>query len=278
MYIWGVQLCRHVADSENIYFHMREAGGLLLCGFFFDMKESFLVYKEWNTLIESLEDDDRLFFYDTLFNFDGEEIPIFKSKHLQSVVNFVFGKIIENDKKYSTKCEKAKESANKRWNANASESMRTHANVKKAMHNDNVNDNVNDNDKKGKQPPKKKKETTPEYFFSETPEGMNFDIFREKWNETNFAELHTQIDPFILWGTMRDWSNENSPQKNKRSDWIAVGRTFVKKDPKQFTKSILPHGATDHLNTADRKGAEILSRAFARIEAKYSTSSESPSD
>ena len=110
------------------------------------MKESFLVYKEWNTLIESLEDEDRLFFYDTLFSFDGDEIPTFKSKHLQSVVNFVFGKIIENDKKYTTKCEKAKESANKRWNANASESMPTHANVKKAMHNDNDNDNDNVNE------------------------------------------------------------------------------------------------------------------------------------
>lgn len=238
------------------------------------MKRSFIIYQEWNTLIESLEDDERLFFYDSLFNFEGDEIPTFKSRHLQSVVNFVFGKIIENEKKYSEKCEKAKDSAKKRWNANASESMRTHANVKNAMHNDNdnvnKNDNVNDNgnEKKEKPIPKKKKEAPPEVFFTETPEGMNFQIFAEKWNETNFAQLHTQIDPFVLWGTMRDWSNENSPQKNKRSDWLAVGRTFVKKDPKQFTKSILPHGATDHLNTADRKGAEIISRAIERSRAK----------
>ena len=121
---------------------------------------------------------------------------------------------------------------------------------------------------KGEKIPKKKKEAPPEVFFTETPEGMNFQIFAEKWNETNFAQLHTQIDPFVLWGTMRDWSNENSPQKNKRSDWLAVGRTFVKKDPKQFIKSILPHGATDHLNTADRKGAEIISRAIERSRAK----------
>lgn len=123
-------------------------------------------------------------------------------------------------------------------------------------------------------PQRKKKEAPRETFFTDTPEGMTFAIFHEKWNATNFSELHPQIDDYKLWGTMRDWSNENSPPKNKRSDWLAVGRTFVNKDPKQFTKSILPHGATDNLNTADRKGAELLSRALARLDAKYNSESQ----
>lgn len=147
--------------------------------------------------------------------------------------------------------------------------------------NANANSNVNENalavveEKKTEpKPQRKKKEAPPETFFTDTPEGMTFAIFQEKWNATNFSELHPQIDSYKLWGTMRDWSNENSPPKNKRSDWLAVGRTFVKKDPKEFTKSILPHGATDHLNTADRKGAELLSRALARIDAKYNSESQ----
>ena len=112
------------------------------------MKESFIIYREWNVLIESLDDEERLFFYDTLFNFDGDFIPTFQSKHLQAVVNFVFSKVIENNKKYSEKSKKNSDNAKKRWDKPVSELMRSHTTAKIAMlnDNDNVNDNVNDND------------------------------------------------------------------------------------------------------------------------------------
>jgi hypothetical protein len=110
------------------------------------MKESFIIYQEWNVLIQSLEHEERLLFYDTLFNFNDENIPVFKSKHLQAVVNFVFSKVIENNKKYSEKSKKNSDNAKKRWDKPASEIMRSHAVAKIAMLNDNDNDNVNDND------------------------------------------------------------------------------------------------------------------------------------
>jgi hypothetical protein len=112
------------------------------------MKESFIIYQEWNVLIQSLEDRERLIFYDTLFNFDGDVIPVFSNKHLQAVTDFVFSKIIDNNKKYSEKARKNSDNAKKRWDKPVSENMRPHATAKFAMlnDNDNVNDNVNVND------------------------------------------------------------------------------------------------------------------------------------
>lgn len=108
-------------------------------------KESFVVYKEWNSLIESLDDEERLFFYDTLFNFEGEEIPTYQNKHLQAVVNFVFKLVIENNNKYKEKKETNQKNAKKRWDKNAIQNMQSDATAKIAMLNDNVNDNYNDN-------------------------------------------------------------------------------------------------------------------------------------
>lgn len=109
-------------------------------------KESFIIYKEWNSLIESLDDEERLFFYDTLFNFEGEEIPTYQNKHLQAVVNFVFSRVIENNNKYKEKKETNQKNAKKRWDKNAIQNMQSDATAKIAMLNDNVNDNYNDNE------------------------------------------------------------------------------------------------------------------------------------
>jgi hypothetical protein len=108
-------------------------------------KESFIIYKEWNSLIESLDDEDRLFFYDTLFNFEGEEIPTYQNKHLQAVVNFVFKLVIENNNKYKEKKETNQKNAKKRWDKNSIQNMQSDAIAKFAMLNDNDNDNDNDN-------------------------------------------------------------------------------------------------------------------------------------
>jgi predicted RNA-binding protein with PIN domain len=108
-------------------------------------KESFIVYKEWNSLIESLDDEERLFFYDTLFNFEGEEIPTYQNKHLQAVVNFVFSRVIENNDKYKEKKKTNSENSKKRWDKFANQNMQSDATAKIAMLNDNVNDNYNNN-------------------------------------------------------------------------------------------------------------------------------------
>jgi len=108
-------------------------------------KESFIVYKEWNSLIESLDDEERLFFYDTLFNFEGEEIPTYQNKHLQAVVNFVFSRVIENNNKYKEKKKTNSENSKKRWDKNAIQNMQSDATAKIAMLNGNVNDNYNNN-------------------------------------------------------------------------------------------------------------------------------------
>jgi hypothetical protein len=61
------------------------------------MKDSFIVYKEWNALIRTLNDNQRLIFYDLLFEFDGTMPDIKNDNHLKGVVNFVFLKFIDNE-------------------------------------------------------------------------------------------------------------------------------------------------------------------------------------
>jgi len=120
-----------------------------------DRKDSFVVYKEWQTLISSLEDADRLRFFDLLMGWDFITIPNVGSRHLQSIVDFVFGKIGENREKYLEKCKTNSEAAKQRWDeykrlkaiamqtdANAYERTKTHVN---AMPNENGNVNEHDN-------------------------------------------------------------------------------------------------------------------------------------
>ena len=137
-------------------------------------KESFIIYKEWNSLIESLDDEERLFFYDTLFNFEGEEIPTYQNKHLQAVVNFVFSRVIENNNKYKEKKKTNSENSKKRWDKAANQNMQSDATAKIAMLNDNVNDNyngnVNDNVNENVSLKKNKTEFLGEWFVNATPE------------------------------------------------------------------------------------------------------------
>jgi len=111
-------------------------------------KDSFVFYREWMPLIKTLPDASRLKFYDMICAYEGGEFPATGDPHLDGVVQFVFTKVAENNKKYAKKCEKAAESAKMRWDANACERIETHAdampkdaNVKIAMLNDNDNDN-----------------------------------------------------------------------------------------------------------------------------------------
>lgn len=123
-------------------------------------KDSFIVYKEWGMLISSLEDLDRLRFFDLLMGWDYINIPIVESRHLQSIIAFVFVKIAENREKYLDKCKTNSEAAKARWDeykrlkalamqtdANAYERTQTHVNaIPNENKHDNANEHVNEND------------------------------------------------------------------------------------------------------------------------------------
>lgn len=111
-------------------------------------KESIVFYKEWLSLINSLSNENKLKFYENIFTFEEGNLPEIEDPHLKSVFDFISLKIVNNNKKYKDKCDKARESAKARWNnkndANACERIKrikTHYD----NDNDNVNDNVNDN-------------------------------------------------------------------------------------------------------------------------------------
>jgi hypothetical protein len=129
-------------------------------------KDSFIVYKEWGMLISSLTDSDRLQFFDLLMGWDYITVPVVESRHLQSIITFVFGKVAQNREKYLDTCKTNSETAKARWeefrrlkeiakqtDANAYERTRPHEN---AVHNenDNKNYNVNDNEHDNDMPSK----------------------------------------------------------------------------------------------------------------------------
>lgn len=121
-----------------------------------DKKDSFVIYKEWAMLISPLCDSDRLQFFDLLMAWDFITIPDVESRHLQSIVTFVFGKVAENREKYLDKCKTNSEASRARWDeykrlkalsmqtdANAYERMQTHTN---AIPNENENENVDEHE------------------------------------------------------------------------------------------------------------------------------------
>jgi len=122
-------------------------------------KESIVFYREWLPLINSLSDGNKLKLYNMIFSFDKDNLPKIDDPHLKSIFDYVSNKIVKNNSRYQEKCNKARESANARWNqkdnANACERKK-----RIETHYDKDNDNDNDKDKedkktKGKKSPRK---------------------------------------------------------------------------------------------------------------------------
>lgn len=119
------------------------------------MKESFVFYETWAEAIRQMPDKERLQVFDAIMAYGiyGAKTEI--GGLAQMALNLVFNDIDDCKKKRNEKTEKARESANKRWqksNTDECERIRTNANAyeRKQMdatqcYNVNVNGNVNGN-------------------------------------------------------------------------------------------------------------------------------------
>lgn len=175
------------------------------------MKESFVFYETWAEAIRRMPDKERLQVYDAIMAYGiyGAKTEI--GGLAQMALNLVFNDIDDCKAKRKEKAEKARESANKRWqnqNANECERIQTQANECERIQTDatqcyNVNVNVNGNvneDVNGsllsaeKSAPRKQKpiEERINDFMNEIaavgknvyPEKMLCDFFNY-WSETN---------------------------------------------------------------------------------------------
>lgn len=78
------------------------------------MKNSFLIYKDWLPLIQSLPEKKRLQFYDLLFAYDGLNYsPKIEDAHLKGIFTFVLDKLKENERKYDEVVEKRRVAGSK---------------------------------------------------------------------------------------------------------------------------------------------------------------------
>lgn len=117
------------------------------------MKESFVFYETWAEAIRQMPDKERLQVFDAIMAYGiyGAKTEI--GGLAQMALNLVFNDIDDCKKKRNEKTEKARESANKRWqkaNADECERIRTDANAYERKQTDagqcyNVNVNVNGN-------------------------------------------------------------------------------------------------------------------------------------
>lgn len=117
------------------------------------MKESFVFYETWAEAIRQMPDKERLQVFDAIMAYGiyGAKTEI--GGLAQMALNLVFNDIDDCKKKRNEKTEKARESANKRWqkaNADECERMRMDTNACERMQSDatrcyNVNVNVNGN-------------------------------------------------------------------------------------------------------------------------------------
>lgn len=117
------------------------------------MKESFVFYETWAEAIKQMPDKERLQVFDAIMAYGiyGAKTEI--GGLAQMALNLVFNDIDDCKKKRNEKTEKARESANKRWqkaNADECERIRTNANAYERKQTDatqcyNVNVNVNGN-------------------------------------------------------------------------------------------------------------------------------------
>lgn len=117
------------------------------------MKESFVFYETWAEAIRQMPDKERLQVFDAIMAYGiyGTKTEI--GGLAQMALNLVFNDIDDCKKKRNEKTEKARESANKRWqktNADECERKQTDANAYERKQTDatqcyNVNVNVNGN-------------------------------------------------------------------------------------------------------------------------------------
>lgn len=120
------------------------------------MKKSFVFFETWAEAIRQMPDKERLQVFDAIMAYGiyGEKTEI--GGLAQMALNLVFNDIDDCKKKRNEKTEKARESANKRWqktNADECERIRTQANAYERKQTDagqcynvNVNGNVNEDE------------------------------------------------------------------------------------------------------------------------------------
>jgi hypothetical protein len=83
------------------------------------MKTTYVFYRDWLPLIETLAPDDQAYFYSLLGRWDPEtDIPEEHDQVMQAVVNYIFSKVKATDVKYKELVAIRKESGRKGGQAN----------------------------------------------------------------------------------------------------------------------------------------------------------------
>lgn len=80
-------------------------------------KDSFILYKSQIKILKSLEPEERLKFYDAIFDYATDKIdPVLPNAALQALFQIFKHRIDLDESKYQTRCQKNAENINKRWN------------------------------------------------------------------------------------------------------------------------------------------------------------------
>ena len=238
------------------------------------MKKSFLLYANYLQQIEMLDMAQRGELLTALLQYasgrPAEECCDGYNGVVMMAFSFIRAQIDRDADQYEKKCEKARESARKRWDANASketggnaknanaskrmrthpnvsESMPSHANAQNAMHND--NDNENDNEKEITHRVSNKEKANAHTKAQSLAGEKDNDVFTPPTPqevEEYARECGNQIDAerFVNYYGSIGWKTGGNPI----TDWQAAARNWMHNQSPVKSKQPAPPGRQNFQN------------------------------
>lgn len=183
-------------------------------------KKSFIIYQNWATLFENLEDEKAGMLIKAICAYsNGKEVEI-QDVSINAVFQMIAEKLSEDGQKYAETVKKRADAVNKRWQKNKEEiqndtneyiSIQKNTKVEEKIQNDSDTDTDTDTDNNLKEKNNKKRK-----FVPPTLEEVKA-YCKTRGNNVD-------AEAFINFYTSKDWMIG----KNKMKDWQAAVRTWEK--------------------------------------------------
>lgn len=208
------------------------------------MKKSFILYTDAFEMLQHLSDEQLGRLTRMLFEYQISGAIPDVSDPLFFPFGFIRASLDRDNKKWEQRAERARINGNKGGRPKENpeqkeEAQKTQSVISEPTKPVNVNVNVNDNvsvsvndsvNFNGAKAPKQKKNK--EVLFRDSPYFDNPVLFMDEWSATKTAEQYPQIDPLVLYESIK--LTTDATDKYRYANWMAAAQNWAKRDPKQY--------------------------------------------